>query len=103
MWVENILNKESVNLINQDTGTTDQFQNNVFNIYFANEDFSRVKILQQLSKIYKQKRALVKREKLNNTKYPKNHKSLNSKFFGQLEKLQTYDSTFVPKPKMVFI
>lgn len=60
VWVENILNLEPRNFIDPETGLTDPNQNKVFNIYFGEDNYTKIRKMLDIAKLLKEKKKLNK-------------------------------------------
>lgn len=60
-WVENILSKESDDLINPNLGTRDENQNNVWNVNMALTNTGNLEYMREMGKLLYDKKRLDKR------------------------------------------
>ena len=60
-WVENILSKESDDLINPNLGTRDKNQNNVWNVNMALTNTGNLEYMREMGKLLYDKKRLDKR------------------------------------------
>ena len=81
MWayVENILNKESVDLLDPETGRRDKNQNEVMNVYFGLSAYRKLDLLKEIGVILKQKHVYQRRMQLGKSNYTRKIESLNQK------------------------
>lgn len=105
MWayVENILIKENIDLLEPETGRRDKNQNDVMNIYFGLSAYRKLDILREIGVILKQKRKYQKRMELGNSNYSKKIEQLNNLADQKIQNIMTMRNKEYPKPLLCFI